>query len=68
MICLLRHFGGLPTPIAGFDSLPSRNDTNISDDLAILKYYRNITAHSEHGIMTDTDFVTETSGVVNSLY
>ncbi|XP_052073967.1 early endosome antigen 1-like [Mytilus californianus] len=57
IVCLLRN---LPpresSPLTGWDNLPPPGDTSTGADLARVKWYRNLSAHSKDGILSSTDF------------
>ena len=57
LVLLLRNICGLPTPAKGWNDLPLATDTNVQDDIARIKFYRNsIFAHAPKASLTDLDF------------
>ena len=57
LVLLLRNICGLPTPTKGWDDLPPATDTNVQDDIARIKFYRNgIFAHILEASHADLDF------------
>lgn len=56
MICLLRNISGINAPVRGFDELPLPAETSEGSDLARIKYYRNIIAHSEDSKLSNQNF------------
>ena len=75
MTCLLRnlriHYGHcrcghcrLPTPVNGWDRLPSPNDKSDSACLACIKFYRNELAHLQDSVINDADFKDQWKAVV----
>lgn len=56
MTVLLRHFHIKKEPIDGYDKLPVDQEQTPADDLARIKYYRNIIAHSTDGVIDDTRY------------
>ena len=57
LVLLLRNICGLTTPAKGWNDLPLATDTNVQDDIARIKFYRNnIFAHAPKASLTDLDF------------
>ncbi|XP_052079021.1 uncharacterized protein LOC127717166 [Mytilus californianus] len=56
MICLLRNISGIAAPVRGFDVLPSSSDISPGADLARIKHYRNLSAHSGDGKLSNQMF------------
>ena len=57
LMILLRNLGGLPSPITGWDTLPTATDMSREADIARLKYFRNtVYAHAEQASVDDTTF------------
>ena len=54
---LLRTLSGLTAPAKGWSDLPLATDTNVEDDIARIKFYRNkVFAHASRARLTDVDF------------
>ena len=59
LMVLLRNFCGLPSPAAGWDTLPALTDVSREADIARVKYYRNtVYAHAERASVDDATFNT----------
>ena len=57
LVLLLRNVCGLPAPAKGWDDLPPATDTNVQDNIARIKFYRNeVFAHASQASLTDADF------------
>lgn len=56
MTVLLRHFHIKKEPIDGYDKLPVDQEHTPAADLARIKYYRNIIAHSTDGAIDETSY------------
>lgn len=56
LICLLRNISGIATPVNGFDLLPLAADKSPGGDLARIKHYRNLSAHSEDSKLANNAF------------
>ena len=57
LVLLLRNICGLPTPAKGWNDLPLATDTNVQDDIARIKFYRNnIFAHVHRASLTNLEF------------
>ncbi|XP_062582489.1 E3 ubiquitin-protein ligase DZIP3-like [Saccostrea cucullata] len=56
LILLLRYMTSVPAPVTGFDKLPSQSDNSVGADLARMKYYRNIVAHSKNAKLSEMEF------------
>ena len=56
LMVLLRNICGLTAPVTGWDSLPPASDTSVEDNIARVKYYRNIVCG--HAIQASVDDVT----------
>ena len=57
LVLLLRNICGLRNPAKGWDNLPLATDTNVQDDIARIKFYRNrIFAHVPKASLADLDF------------
>ncbi|XP_071125124.1 uncharacterized protein [Mytilus edulis] len=56
LICLLRNISKIGKPSRGFDVLPAITDVSPADDLARIKYYRNMIAHSDDSKMSNQTF------------
>ncbi|XP_061171672.1 ankyrin repeat domain-containing protein 17-like [Saccostrea echinata] len=55
LILLLRYMTNVPAPATGFDKLPPQTDDSVGADLARIKHYRNIVAHSNNAKLSETD-------------
>ena len=56
---LLRNLCGLPSPAAGWDTLPAATDVSLEADIARVKYYRNsVYGHAECASVDDATFNT----------
>ena len=59
LMVLLRNLCGLPSPAAGWDTLPAVADVSREADIARVKYYRNtVHAHAERASVDDATFNT----------
>ena len=59
LMVLLRNLCGLPSPAAGWDTLPAVTDVSREADIARVKYYRNtVYAHAERASVDDATFNT----------
>ena len=59
LMVLLRNLCGLPSPAAGWDTLPAVTDVSREADIARVKYYRNtVYAHAERASVDDATFIT----------
>lgn len=59
LMVLLRNICGLPSPAAGWDTLPPATDVGREDDVARIKYYRNtVYGHAECASVDDSTFST----------
>lgn len=59
LMVLLRNVCGLPSPAAGWDTLPAVTDVGREDDVARIKYYRNtVYGHAECASVDDSTFST----------
>lgn len=56
MTLLLRNFHIKKEPIGGYDQLPVDQDQTPAADLARIKYYRNVIAHSQDGAIDDASY------------
>ena len=59
LMVLLRNLCGLPSPAAGWDTLPAATDVSLEADIARVKYYRNsVYGHAECASVDDATFNT----------
>ena len=59
LLVLLRNLCGLPSPAAGWDTLPAATDVSLEADIARVKYYRNsVYGHAECASVDDATFNT----------
>jgi len=57
LMVLLRNVCGLPSPMTGWDTLPTATDMTREADIARIKYLRNtVYAHAEQASVDDTTF------------
>lgn len=57
LMVLLRNICGLPDPVTGWDALPAPTCLTTEDDIARIKYYRNMVyAHAERASLDDAKF------------
>ncbi|XP_052075892.1 uncharacterized protein LOC127713981 [Mytilus californianus] len=58
MICLLRNMTTIVPPLHGYDKLPPVTEVSDGADLARIKYYRNVLAHTDNGQLSNEHFNT----------
>ncbi|XP_062566082.1 uncharacterized protein LOC134228439 [Saccostrea cucullata] len=56
LILLLRYMTNVPAPVTGFEKLPVQTDDSVGADLARIKHYRNLVAHSNNAKLSEADF------------
>ena len=57
LMILLRNMCGLPSPVAGWDTLPAVTDVSLEADITRIKYYRNsVYGHAECASVDDLTF------------
>ena len=57
LMVLLRNLSRLPSPVNGWDTLPSATDMSREADIARLKYFRNtVYAHAKQALVDDPTF------------
>ncbi|XP_062607484.1 uncharacterized protein LOC134269304 [Saccostrea cucullata] len=67
LILLLRYMTNVPAPVTGYGKLPSQSDKSVGADLARMKYYRNIVAHSKNAKISEMEFNDYWANIENAI-